>query len=167
MDLFFSTAGEVNSFHTFDVKNMPKVMSYNSYAIDWRKTTNNLMYRFHSCNCNNCMGDFSECQCIDFVGPWESVDLKIVPRPPPTAMQLHKLNMGRLLQSVLPVLDSPVFCLARQENVQWPVILYVLPGAKCSQTEFTAMSWNIKTQKPMNFTTLTWLFLNSVKFAIH
>ena len=58
------------------------------------------------------------------------VDLKIVPRPPPTTMQLHKLNMARLLQSVLPVIDSPVFARARQENVQWPVILYILPSSK-------------------------------------
>ena len=108
-------------------------MSFNSYAIDWRKVHHTLMFRFHSCNCNNCMGDFSECHCIDFVGLWESVDLKIVPRPPPTTMQLHKLNMARLLQSVLPVIDSPVFGLARQENVQWPVILYILPGAKMFQ----------------------------------
>ena len=105
-------------------------MSFNSYAIDWRKVHHTLMFRFHSCNCNNCMGDFSECHCIDFVGPWESIDLKIVPCHSPTTMQLLKLSMARLLQSVLPVIDSPVFGLARQENVQWPVILYILPGAK-------------------------------------
>ena len=64
------------------------------------------------------------------MGPWESVDLRIVPRSPPTTKQLHKLNMGCLLQSVLAVLDSPLFCLARQENVQWPIILFTLPGAK-------------------------------------
>ena len=94
-------------------------MAFNSYAIDWRKVHRTLMF-----------GDFSECHCIDFVGPWESVDLKILPRPPPTSMQQHKLDMARLLQSVLPVIDSPIFGLARQENVQWPVILYILPGAK-------------------------------------
>ena len=109
---------------------MPKVMSYNCYAIDWRKVAHTLLYRFHSCNCNNCMGNFSVCHCYDFVGPWESIDLKIVPRPPPTTMQLHKSNMARLLQAVLPVLHSPLFCLARQEHVQWPAILYILPSAK-------------------------------------
>ena len=72
-DLFFLTAGDLESFHKFDIKNMPKVMSNKSYAIDWRNPTTKLMYRFHSCNCNNCMGDFSECQCINFVGSWESV----------------------------------------------------------------------------------------------
>ena len=33
-------------------------------------------------------------------------------------------------QVVLTCLDTPLFCLAKQEHVQWATILYVLPGVK-------------------------------------